>query len=147
LQLGKNNPWQGYRLGTGWPGSNSVENDLDVLVEGKLNVSQECALARKYTDSILGGISSRMASMLREVIISLCKHFLDHNKHAAFSSWTPSRRQTLIKWREFSRGTTAERLEHVPHAELQREWNFFSLDKGRLQLLRGWSQALHSGAC
>jgi len=47
LHLGRNNPMHQYRLGAALLKSSSVERDLDVLVDDKMTMSQQCALAAK----------------------------------------------------------------------------------------------------
>ena len=42
LHLGKHNPGVQHRLGSTQLGSSSVERDLGVLVDNKLNVSEQC---------------------------------------------------------------------------------------------------------
>ncbi|CAM4584870.1 unnamed protein product [Lepidochelys kempii] len=73
LHLGRiqSNPMQCYRLGTEWLGSSSVEKDLGVTVDEKLDMSQQCALVAKKTNGILGCISRGIASRLRDVIVPL----------------------------------------------------------------------------
>ena len=48
-----------------------AEKDLEVLVDEKVNVSQQCALAAREANGILGSIGSRVASRDREVIVPL----------------------------------------------------------------------------
>lgn len=54
LQLGKNNPMHLYMLGASWLESSFVERDIGVLKDIKLNMNQQCALAAKAANSLLG---------------------------------------------------------------------------------------------
>ena len=49
-----------------------VPKDLEVLVNGKLDVSQQCALPAQKTNHILVGIKRSVVSRCREVILPLC---------------------------------------------------------------------------
>jgi len=68
LQLGRNNLRHQYRLEVHWLESSFSGKDLEVPVDTKLNISQQCALVTKKANGILGCIKS-VASRSREVIL------------------------------------------------------------------------------
>jgi len=59
-----------------------AEKDLGVLLEGKLDVSQKCALSAWKANHILGYIKTSVASRLREMILPLYSVLVSpHLKH------------------------------------------------------------------
>ena len=69
LHLGHGNPHCRYKLGNERIEHSPAITNLGVMVGGKLDVSQQCALTAQKANCILSCIKSSMARRLREVIL------------------------------------------------------------------------------
>jgi len=116
LLMGRGNPQHQYRLGDDVIESSPAE-DLQVLVDGKLDMSHQCVLADQKASHTLGCIKSSMASRSREGILPLCSALVRPHLESCIQLWSPQHRKAMdLLERVQKRATRMIRgLEHLSY--------------------------------
>ena len=101
----------------------------------KLNISQQCDMAAKKANAILGCIARSIETRAREVIIPL--YFTLFRPHLEYyvQFWAPQFKKDIDKLERVQRRVTrmVESLEFKPYEETLRELGMCSLEKKRMR--------------
>ena len=102
-----------------------------MLMDEKLNMSQQCALATQKDNGFLGSVRRGVASRDREVIVPLYSALVRSHLEYCVQLCGPQYRKAveLLERLERRAMKVIKGLEHLPYEDRLRELDLFSLEK------------------
>jgi len=95
LHVGRGNPKHKYRLAREWTESSPEEKEPGLLVDEKLNMSRQCALAAQKANRTLGCTKSSVASRAREGILPLYSALVRPHLESCIQLWSPQYKKDM----------------------------------------------------
>jgi len=95
LHMGWGNPKHKYSMGGEWIEGSPEDENLGVLVDEKLNMTQQCVLTAQKAKHILGCINRSVTSRSREEVLPLYSALVRPHLESCVQLWSPQHRKKV----------------------------------------------------
>jgi len=135
LDLGWSNTSHKYKLGDEWLETSPAERGLGVLVDSRIHMRQQCALASKRAIQILGCIKNSITSCPKEVIIPLYSALVRPHLECCEQFWAPQLKKdvNVLECIQRRASNLVKELEGMSCEEELRALGLSGLEKRRLR--------------
>ncbi|TRZ20425.1 hypothetical protein HGM15179_006696 [Zosterops borbonicus] len=115
LHLGQGSLPLSTQAGNEGTENSPAEKDLGVLVDERLDMTLQCALAAQKASCVLGCIQRSVANREKEMILPLCSVFMRHHLECCIQLWGLQKRKTTALLEQILRMATkpVRDLEHL----------------------------------
>ncbi|GAB0187548.1 hypothetical protein GRJ2_001220100 [Grus japonensis] len=134
LHIGQSNAGHRYKLGEAQLESSPAEKDLGVLVNSRLSMREQCALAAQRANHILGGIKHSITCWSREVIFLVYLVLVQRHLGYCVQFWAPKFKKDMKVLECIQRKATklVAGPEGMSYEKQRRTLGFCRLEKRRL---------------
>ncbi|EMP33716.1 Angiotensin-converting enzyme, partial [Chelonia mydas] len=135
LHLGRNNQWHTYKKANDCVGRSIADRNLGVIVEHKLNMSQQCNTVAKKANIILGCNIRCVVTKTQEVILLLYSTLISPELEYCVLFWVLHFRKDVDKLEKVQRKATkmTKGLENMTYEGRLKKVGLFNLEKRRLR--------------
>jgi hypothetical protein len=135
LHMGKNNKEAEYKLGTNKIKLSMQEKDLGIIVDKSGKSTEQCILAVKKANCVLGMIKRNIKFKSKKVIVKLYKSLVRPRLEYCVQAWSPHLRKDIDRIERVQRRATKmiEGLGDVSYEGRLQQTELLSLEKRRVR--------------
>ena len=135
MHLGKKNDNHVYNMGNSSIKGTTLENDLGVLFDFNIKFSDQCAVAARKANRILGLIRRNILHKSKDVILRLYKSLVRPHLEYCVQVWSPYLKKDVLLLEKVQKRATKmiSELRHLSYEQRLHKLGLISLEKRRIR--------------